>query len=117
MRWEDERQSDNVEDRRGQGGGFGGVGMRRGGIGIGAILVALVGGWLLGINPLEILGLLGGIDGGPVVQAPAPSASGEQGASPTDPGARFVSTVLASTEDAWTEVFRREAPSTDRPGW
>ena len=107
MRWGNERQSDNVEDRRGQGGGFGGVGLRRGGIGIGAILVALVGGWLLGINPLEILGLIGGIDGGPVVQAPAPSASGQQGASPTDPGGRFVSTVLASTEDTWTEVFRQ----------
>jgi len=107
MRWEDERQSDNVEDRRGQGGGFGGAGMRRGGIGIGAILVALVGGWLLGVNPLEILGLIGGIDGGSVTQAPAPSASGRQGVSPSDPGARFVSTVLASTEDAWTEVFRQ----------
>ena len=33
MRWKDERQSDNVEDRRGQGGGFGGLTMRRGGIG------------------------------------------------------------------------------------
>ena len=107
MRWKDERQSDNVEDRRGQGGGFGGVSMRRGGIGIGAILVALVGGWLFGINPLEILGLFGGIDGGPSVQAPEPSASGRHGASPTDPGARFVSTVLASTEDTWTEVFRK----------
>jgi len=107
MRWEDERQSDNVEDRRGQGGGFGGVGMRRGGIGIGAILLALVGGWLLGINPLEILGLIGGIDGGPAVQAPAPSAPGQHGVSPADAGGRFVSTVLASTEDAWTEVFRQ----------
>jgi predicted metalloprotease len=107
MRWEDERQSDNVEDRRGQSGGFGGVGMRRGGIGIGAILVALVGGWLLGINPLEILGLIGGVDGGPAVQAPAPSAPGQHGVLPADPGGRFVSTVLASTEDAWTEVFRQ----------
>lgn len=102
MRWKDERQSDNVEDRRGQG-----MTMRRGGIGIGAIVVALLGGWLLGINPLEILGLIGGIDGGQVVQAPAPSASGRQGVSPTDPGGRFVSTVLASTEDAWNEVFRQ----------
>jgi hypothetical protein len=107
MRWEDERQSDNVEDRRGQGGGFGGVGMRRGGIGIGAILLALVGGWLLGVNPLEILGLIGGIDGGQVVQAPAPSTPGQHGVSPADAGGRFVSTVLASTEDAWTEVFRQ----------
>ena len=107
MRWKDERQSDNVEDRRGQGGVFGGAGLRRGGIGIGTILVALVGGWLLGINPLELLGLIGGMGGGSVVQAPAPSAPGQQGVPPDDPGARFVSTVLASTEDAWTEVFRR----------
>jgi hypothetical protein len=106
MRWKDERQSDNVEDRRGQGGGFGGLSMRRGGIGIGTILLALVGGWALGINPLEILGLIGG-DGGTVLQAPAPSAPGRQGASPDDPGGRFVSAVLASTEDAWTDVFRR----------
>ena len=100
MRWEDERQSDNVEDRRGQA-------MRRGGIGIGTLLVALVGGWLLGVNPLEILGLIGGVDGGSVVQAPAPSSPGPHGVSPADPGGRFVSTVLASTEDAWTEVFRQ----------
>jgi len=107
MRWEDERQSDNVEDRRGQGGRFGGMTVRRGGIGIGTIVLALLGGWVLGINPLEILGLIGGVDGGPAVQAPAPSAPGRQGVSPADPGGRFVSTVLASTEDAWTEVFRR----------
>jgi len=107
MRWEDERQSENVEDRRGQGGGFGGVAMRRGGIGIGAIILSLLGGWLLGINPLAILGLIGGIDGGSMVQAPAPSATGRHGVPATDPGGRFVSTVLASTEDAWTEVFRQ----------
>jgi len=107
MRWKDERQSDNVEDRRGQGAGFGGMSARRGGIGIGAILVALVGGWVLGVNPLEILGLIGGMDGGPAVQAPAQSVPGQRGASPADPGGRFVSTVLASTEDAWTEVFRQ----------
>lgn len=107
MRWKDERQSDNVEDRRGEGGGFGGMALRRGGLGIGAILLALVGGWVLGVNPLELLGLIGGIDGGSVTQAPAPSATGRQGVSPADPDARFVSTVLASTEDAWTEVFRQ----------
>lgn len=60
MRWEDERQSDNVEDRRGQGGIFGGRAVRRGGIGIGTIALALLGGWPLGVNPPEILGLIGG---------------------------------------------------------
>jgi predicted metalloprotease len=81
--------------------------MRRGGIGIGTIVLALLGGWLLGINPLEILGLIGGIDGGPALQSTAPSAPGQQGVSPADPGGRFVSTVLASTEDAWSEIFRQ----------
>ena len=41
------------------------------------------------------------------MQAPAQSAPGQSGVSPADPGGRFVSTVLASTEDAWTEVFRQ----------
>ena len=64
MRWEGERQSDNVEDRR-AGGGFGGLGgglPRVGGrgIGIGGLLIALVLGWLFGINPLALLGLVGG---------------------------------------------------------
>jgi predicted metalloprotease len=107
MRWEDERQSDNVEDRRGQGGGFGGVSMRRGGIGIGTVVLLLLGGWMLGINPLEMLGLIGNIDGGRVLQTPAPSAPGQHGVSPADRDGRFVSTVLASTEDAWTEIFRQ----------
>ena len=114
MRWEDERKSDNVEDRRGQGGGFGRVAMR-GGIGIGTIVLALLGGWLLGINPLVILGLNGGVDGGPAVQAPAPSAPGQSGVSPADPGGRFVSTVLASTEDTWTEIFRQRGTEYQRP--
>jgi len=107
VRWEDERQSDNVEDRRGQGGRFGGVSVRRGGIGIGTTLLLLLVGWMLGINPLEMLGLIGGVGGGSMVQAPGPSAPGPQGTSPADPGGRFVSAVLASTEDAWSEIFRQ----------
>ena len=54
MRWDGNRESENIEDRRGSGGGgspiFGGRT-----IGIGTIVVALVGGWVLGINPLTLL--------------------------------------------------------------
>jgi predicted metalloprotease len=107
MRWERERQSDNVEDRRGQGGMFGGTAIRRGGIGIGTIVLALLGGWLLGINPLTILGLIGGGGGGQVMESPAPTAPGQPGVPASDPGGRFVSTVLASTEDTWSEIFRK----------
>ena len=53
MRMDDERESDNIEDRRG--GGFGGGGgLRLGGgrLGLGTIAIALVASYFLGINPL-----------------------------------------------------------------
>ena len=104
MKWEGNRQSDNVEDRRSDGGGgFSGGGGFLGGrsIGIGTIVVALVGGWVFGINPLTILGLLSG--GSPPAQVQ------QQGPAKKPPAddrmAAFVSTVLADTEDVWTTVF------------
>ena len=79
MKWEGNRESDNVEDRRdGSGGGFSGGGGGLGGLlggllgsklGVGTIVVALLGGWALGINPLTILGLLSG-EGGPAYMGP-----------------------------------------------
>lgn len=103
MKWEGERQSDNVEDRRGAGGGGGprlGLGGR--GIGIGTIVVALVAGWIFGINPLTVLGLLSG-GGAPVAQDSAPAAARPPA---NDRAAAFASTVLADTEDVWRAVFR-----------
>lgn len=101
MRWEGQRQSDNVEDARGAGGG-GGLRLGGGSLGIGTIAVALIGGWLLGINPLTLLSVLSG--GGTVEQsAPAPA---QTHAAAADPSLQFVSVVLADTEDIWGEVFR-----------
>jgi uncharacterized protein len=112
MKWEGNRQSDNVEDRRGGGGGGGyrdgGLGGLLGSLlgsrlGVGTIVVALLGGWALGINPLTILGLLSG-NGAPtelVQQAPAHRPPAD------DRMAAFVSTVLADTEDVWTDVFKQ----------
>ncbi|HMO46531.1 MAG TPA: neutral zinc metallopeptidase [Rubrivivax sp.] len=116
MKWEGERQSSNVEDRRGAaGGGFGGGMPRIGGrgIGIGTIVIALVGGWILGINPLTLLGALSG--GGAVVQATAPQAPGQKPPA-NDKVAAFVSTVLASTEDVWTAQFRAAGGEYRPPG-
>ena len=48
MKWEGNRESDNVEDRRGGGGG--GLGGRS--IGIGSIAIALIASWLFGISPM-----------------------------------------------------------------
>jgi predicted metalloprotease len=113
MKWEGQRQSDNVEDRRdeddaggGAGGGFGFGGRT---IGIGSVVVALVAGALFGVNPLTILGLLGG-GAAPQqqsvpVQPPTPRPA--RAHTPQDEQMKaFVATVLAQTEDVWTQIFR-----------
>ena len=115
MKWEGNRESDNVEDRRddggGGGGGFGGFGGRS--IGIGSIVIALLGGWAFGINPLTILNLLSG--GG------SPTAQVQQQQRPAhrppadDQMAKFVSTVLADTEDVWTAVFTKSGSTYVKP--
>ncbi|WP_440110442.1 KPN_02809 family neutral zinc metallopeptidase [Acidovorax sp. BL-A-41-H1] len=106
MKWEGNRESDNVEDRRGEGYGGGGGGSPIFGgrsIGIGTIVIALVGGWIFGINPLTILGLLSGGGAPPAAHAPGPA----QRPPADDTMARFVSTVLADTEDVWQGVFQQ----------
>ena len=104
MKWEGERQSDNVEDRRDAGySGGGGFPIGGRGIGLGTIVIALVGGWILGINPLTLLSVLSGGGGMPdsavVQQAPAQRPPAD------DRMAAFVSTVLADTEDVWKQQF------------
>lgn len=109
MKWEGNRESDNVEDRRGDGGGGGGGGgfsFGGGSIGIGTIAIALIGSYFLGVSPMTIINAISG-GGGPVAvqqqqQSPAqrPPASDRQ--------AKFVSTVLADTEDVWTQLFKAQ---------
>ena len=106
MRWEGNRESSNVEDARdaGDGGGGGGGGFGFGGrtIGIGTIVIALVGGAIFGINPLTLLGMLSGDGGGGAPQAQQAPAHAPPA---DDKGAKFVSVVLADTEDVWTQLF------------
>jgi predicted metalloprotease len=119
MQWRGRRQSGNVEDRRGQGGGFGGglgrmgggripiglPGGRRaggGGLGIGSLIVIGLVLWFLGINPLTLLSGVGG--GGSPIQMPSGTETGQTGA-PGDEAGQFVATVLADTEDTWNQIF------------
>lgn len=115
MRWEGERESENVEDRRGQGGGVG-LPIGRGSIGLGTIAIALVAGWLLGINPLTLLGVLsgGGGDAPTTQREPADTPAGSPADGADSAGGKFASVVLASTEDVWGQVFQR-AGATYRP--
>jgi predicted metalloprotease len=109
MRWEGNRESDNVEDARGAsgGGGFGGLPIGGRGIGLGTVAIALVAGWIFGINPLTILGALSG-GGSPV---PVQQRQAPQHPPADDRMARFVGTVLADTEDVWREQFKQMGSS------
>ncbi len=115
MRMDGQDESSNVEDARsagggGRGGGFGLGGGR--GIGLGTVAVALVAGWVFGINPMTVLSLLsgGGTTSAPQT-APAPAARPPAG----DAEARFVSQVLRSTEVVWTDVFRQAGKTYQPP--
>jgi predicted metalloprotease len=109
MRWEGNRESDNVEDHRGSGGG-GGFGFGGRSIGIGTIVIALIGGWIFGINPMTILGLLSG--GGPVQVSEQQQAPRTEG---NDREYKLMKVVLADTEDVWADLFRRNGANYAMP--
>ena len=113
MKWEGNRESDNVEDRRDDaGGGFSGGGLLGGrSIGIGTIVAALLGSWIFGINPLTILSLLSGGSPPAHVQQQAPAHRPPA----DDRMAKFVSTVLADTEDVWKDVFAKSGGTYKEP--
>lgn len=104
MRWQGQRESSNVEDRRG-------MGSRRTGLGLGTIVIAMIAAWLFGVDPRMIMGVLEGVDtmtgSSTQQQGPAPA--------PTDETGRFVSVVLASTEDVWSEIFRQSGRAYQPP--
>jgi predicted metalloprotease len=123
---EDDRQSDNVEDRRAERGpmfpfpGAGGQGatIPLSGGSLGTLIVIGIILWALGINPLELLS-----EGNfPQVQIPQseqqlpgrvarqspsdiPGLPGGTAVTNEDDMKRFVSQVLADTEDVWTQEF------------
>ncbi len=129
MEWKGRRQSDNIEDRRGNssGGGMGrnpfgrsGIqipmgGRRGGGLSIGTIIFLVVIYFILkamGIDMLQVLGE-GNVSGSgsgyeqQVGQAPSGPANDEMTA--------FVRTVLAETETTWDEIFKASGATYQKP--
>jgi predicted metalloprotease len=92
MRWQGGRQSANVEDQRGMRGGPIAIG---GGLGT-LVLVVIV--LLLGGDPRALLQQ--------IPNAPPPQAQQAELSDPEDELGKFVSVVLADTEDVWTALFR-----------
>lgn len=98
MRFDNSRESDNVEDRRGGGGGRG-LPMGGKGIGLGTIVLALVA-MYFGVDPSIVLNQ--------AVEAPAPSAASRPAGPPAnDAESKFIRHVLAETEDTWQQIFRQ----------
>jgi uncharacterized protein len=123
---EGDRESENVEDRRGRGGDYpGGRGVAlpigRGGLGIGWLLIIGIVCLLLGINPLAFLA--GGGLQMPDMPRPdrggTPDITGLPGkpgvGNSTDDMARFVSRVLADNEDGWDRVFKAAGKRYEKP--
>lgn len=105
MRWQGRRESDNVEDRRGDStglsGGFGGGGFRvpRGKGGLILLVVVLVAGYY-------------GVDLTPLLNGEAPMGQTQQHSQPANSAqdnqmAKFTSVILASTEDTWSQLFQK----------
>lgn len=95
MLWRGQRQSDNIEDRRG---------MSRGGMAVGGGLggiVLLVIALLMGADPRQLLEQL-------PTQAPGTATQSSRSITPEEEERKqFVATVLANTEDVWSDIFRQ----------
>jgi uncharacterized protein len=105
MNLEDQRESDNVEDRRGGGGLRGGAG-----IGLGGVLLVLAIAVLTGKDPSQLLSLLQGTPQTQDQPAPVP------GGPPADDAlGAFARKVLGSTEDVWAHVFSESGQRYEPP--
>lgn len=114
MRWRDLRRSSNVEDRRDESPSArrgGGGGIKLGGVGLVLVLVASL---IFGVNPIEVLNLLGG---GSTATAPqqTPQTQQRKALPANDPTADFVSAVLGDTEDTWSQLFQAQGGHYARP--
>jgi predicted metalloprotease len=114
MRYDDFRRSDNIDDRRDQGGfggGGGGFGIPGGGgrgLGIGTIIVLGLIGWAVGIDPRILIGGAEVLSGGgqaPTYQTDRRSGPAKAGA-PSDEMGSMIAGVLGEIDDRWDEIFK-----------
>ena len=100
MLWQGQRESENVEDARGSGGGRLVLG---GGIGTVVLVVLYL---LLGGDPQALFNSQ---------QAQLPQSAQVDTQAPRDEASKFVAVVLADTEDGWNEVFRQMGRKYEEP--
>ncbi len=98
MKWLGRRGSTNIEDRRGMS-----TGTKVVGGGVGTLIIALIV-WLLGGDPSSLIEQPGSQTSGPI------EATEEE-----NQMARFVSVVLADTEEIWTQIFAQSGSTYRKP--
>ena len=108
MRWKGQRQSSNIDDRRGRGGRI----ARGGGkMSIWTILIVIVISVITGKNPLTLFQMVGGSQQSVQDSSQPVRQSGQE-----QELAAFAKTILASTEDVWTSEFQRRGSNYQVPG-
>ncbi|TYQ32069.1 neutral zinc metallopeptidase [Pseudanabaena sp. UWO310] len=108
MKWDEMRESDNVEDERGGSSGSNSSMGTLGGLGAGGIAIAIIAGLVFKVDPTQLLGFLSGSK-----NAPAPQGLVKQ---PTkDRDSSFVKSVLGDTEDTWGKIFKQQLQTTYQP--
>lgn len=106
MRWQNERQSENVEDRRGMT-----PGRVIAGGGLGTIIIVLLISYLTGADPRALLQQVGKVQppaqqkqAGPVQESPEEQKNRE-----------LVGATLAMTEDVWSDLFAKAGRKYEKP--
>ncbi|MBS0168710.1 MAG: zinc metallopeptidase [Nitrospira sp.] len=107
MRWEGQRESQNIEDRRGMGAARSGAGL-----GLGGLVLILAVSFLTGTNPLTLLNMLNGVQ--EITAPPEPNRPVPTGA-PRDELGKFAAVVLADTEDTWRTLLPRMGRAYEEP--
>ena len=105
MRWKGRRVSENLEDRRGGGGA------KAGGISILGLIVAFIAWKFFGVDPQMAYQATKQVTSSQQTQGAAPAnMTAEQKES-----SAFVGTVLADTEDAWSQIFQQQGAKYSPP--
>jgi predicted metalloprotease len=108
MKTEGRRQSENVEDRRGQGGG---MPMGRAGVGGLGLVIIVVLALVFGVDPRQFLGEMEQQQGGTQT---APGQPYQESAEEAKRSA-FIKVVLAETEDVWSAIFKNSGADYQEP--
>lgn len=109
MKTEGRRQSENIEDRRGKGGG---APMGRAGVGGLGLIIIVVLALVFGVDPRQFLGQME--QGAAGTSAPGPTEPYQESGEEAKRSA-FIKVVLADTEDVWNQIFKSSGKPYEEP--